>query len=450
MGSKIQGNNDVITTSGALNTTGVHEKAGRTVRPKLLFLAGYFPPAQAIASIRAWNIAKYLARLGWDVTVVTPDPSVWRHVEDPAKVSAELALEGIRRVTTGHRWRCLIPEHLNCRNEGIGWFLGGLCRKVGRAFCVDTGIGWIKEAERACSALRTQDVDVILATGNPFASFTLARSMSQKLRRPYVLDYRDAWTVPQYDKPLRKKVCALEAELVASASAVTIISKSLLRNRLSQPAHVVTNGFDPEEMVQVKPHDFQHFAIVYAGTFHPPKIVITPVMQALRLLKERPLAQGMTWRFHYYGPEEHHVLTEAEREGVSDRVIVHGRVSRQEALSAVRGSGVTVAITSVIEESAAADKGIVTGKLFDALGLQVPVLLIGHCGSDVEAIIETSGAARLVTAKNLDGMVSFFQDLMAGEIPKARFPEAFAWPNIIRKLDTILRTSVAGNCQSRH
>ena len=58
------------------------------VRPKLLFLVWNFPPVQAIASVRTWNVAKYLARLGWDVTVVTPRPELWRHLESPEKVQA--------------------------------------------------------------------------------------------------------------------------------------------------------------------------------------------------------------------------------------------------------------------------------------------------------------------------------------------------------------------------
>src|SRR5262245_44782469 len=68
-------------------------------RPKLLFLAFYFPPARAVACVRAWNIAKYLVRLGWEVTVVTPKPSVWRYVEDPQKVTAEVTRERIRRIS---------------------------------------------------------------------------------------------------------------------------------------------------------------------------------------------------------------------------------------------------------------------------------------------------------------------------------------------------------------
>jgi hypothetical protein len=61
------------TMSGGLS------RAGSKDRPKLLFLVWNFTPVQTIGSVRTWNIAKHLARLGWDVTVVTPEPKLWRH-----------------------------------------------------------------------------------------------------------------------------------------------------------------------------------------------------------------------------------------------------------------------------------------------------------------------------------------------------------------------------------
>ena len=91
--------------------------------PKLLFLAWNFPPVQAIASVRTWNLAKYLSRLGWKVTVVTPQPEVCKHIEGPAQVEVELAEEGIQRILTDHKWRCLEPVHLACGNDGVVWFL---------------------------------------------------------------------------------------------------------------------------------------------------------------------------------------------------------------------------------------------------------------------------------------------------------------------------------------
>src|SRR5918912_1258865 len=129
-------------------------------RSRLLFLAYPFPPLRNTACVRTWNIAKHLARLGWDITVVTPHPSVWRSLDNPGGAIAALNLEGIRCIFTDHRWRCLSPEPLSCWNQGLGWFVGGICRKVVRCLGIDKEIGWLKAAEWACATLSAQDIDL--------------------------------------------------------------------------------------------------------------------------------------------------------------------------------------------------------------------------------------------------------------------------------------------------
>jgi hypothetical protein len=87
-----------------------------------------------------------------------------------------------------------MPDLFKCWNEGLGWLIGGVCRKVARQLAIDDGIGWVKPAEQACSGLRKEDVDIILVSGPLFAAFGLARRVSDRLWRPYVLDYRDPKT----------------------------------------------------------------------------------------------------------------------------------------------------------------------------------------------------------------------------------------------------------------
>jgi glycosyltransferase involved in cell wall biosynthesis len=414
-------------------------------RPKLLFLAYYFPPMNVSACVRTWNVAKYLVRSGWDVTVVTPNPSVWRNADNPEKVAEDLDVEGIRRLLTGHQWRCLSPGHLKCWDTGMGWFIGGVCRKVSTYFGVEREIGWRDEAEKVCATLSSQDVDLILASGAPFVNFELAKRLARKLGCAYVLDYRDPWLVhPKCRRAARETLLRVESALVEESSAVTVVSESLLSRQLKMgpTLHVITNGFDPEELSDVEPYEFGHFAIIYAGNFYFPKRVITPVMQALKRLKEKETPRKVQWKFHYYGVHGDHVREEAQKFCVSERVVIHGRVSRTQALSAVRGSSVAVVITSVLEEKAEQDGGIVTGKLFESLGMKVPTMVIGPLGSDVERILETTGLARHVTAGNIDGMVSFLEELMSGKVPPAKNPEMYAWPNIIGKLDAVLRNVV--------
>jgi len=419
-----------------------------TQRPKLLYLARSFPPAIAPACVRTWNSAKYLSRLGWEVSVVTPGPSVWRQLENPEKVDAALEHEGIRRILTDHQWRCLEPDYLTGWDHGLGWVAGGICRKIARHLGVDSGFGWVGQAEEACSLLTPNDVDIILATGSPFASFNLAHRLSQRLGRPYVLDYRDPWTGnPHASRKSRPNTRREEARLLAHCAAVTIVSSSWgtyldEQFHIGSKLHIISNGYDPDELEQIEPYDFDHFAIVYTGNFYPPKRVISPLLAALRCLKENTKITREEWYFHYYGRHGNHVHEEAIRFGVLDRVVLHGTVSRSEALSAMRGAGIVVVITSVAQEITSGDKGIVTSKIFDALGLGARILLISPPGSDIETIAENTNVARRFNADETENMAAFLKDALASQIPELKNIEEYAWTNIAKKLNVIFRTAL--------
>lgn len=420
-------------------------------KPKLLFLAHAFPPWNAPGSVRLWNIAKYLTRLGWQVTVVAPDPSLLRKAEDPEKVTILLAEEGIKRLVTGYRWRCLSPEDVKCWNQNLGWFVGGICRTIARKLGIERSLGWIKAAEQACSKLSPMDVDLILASGSPFVAFRLAKTLSDRLDRPYVLDYRDLWTGNAHETRIsRSATIREEASLLQSCAAVTIVSPSWgvaldRRYCVGEKLHAVSNGYDPSEMATVQPYDFGHCAFVYAGGFYPPKRVITPFLAALKRLKENLNENRSNWYFHYYGSEDGHVREEADRFGVNDRIVLHGRVSRREVLSAVKGASLAVVITSIEDEGTLEDKGIVTGKIFEAIGVGTPVLLIAPKDSDATTTTETTGLVKSFLGTDIQGMAWFLTEVVGGQVPDSKNAEMFSWPNIGKQLDAILCNVIAAN-----
>src|SRR5262249_20114884 len=65
-----------------------------------------------------------------------------------------------------------------------------------RVYHPDIAMGWIapavKAIQRACERKRA---DVIWATAGPVSSFYVAEQASRRTGIPYVLDFRDAWTI---------------------------------------------------------------------------------------------------------------------------------------------------------------------------------------------------------------------------------------------------------------
>ncbi|MGH9368023.1 MAG: glycosyltransferase [Thermoanaerobaculia bacterium] len=394
--------------------------------------------------MRAYNIAKWLSRRGWEVTVVTPAVEVWRNPESAGEVELMLAREGIRCIRTEHRWRVLSPAHLAGPDSWAWLVAGGVVRRAARLSGFEVEVGWLSEAERACAGLEGQDVDLILATGAPFTSFELASRLAGRLRRPLVLDYRDLWTTNPHVGPPRESAFAAEKALLRRCAAAIAVSPGVADSLQSQcppgmRVHVITNGHDPEELAEIRPIRFDHFAIVYAGVFYPPKRVITPVMAAFQQLKSlRPV--GADWRFHYYGLQSDHVRSAAAEHGVGDKVFLHGLQPRRKVLAAVKGAGVSVIIASVEQSASRRDRGIVTGKVFDAIGLGTPMLVVAPAGSDLEAIVRTAGRGGRFDGTETDRMASFLANAIEGRVPPSGQPAVYAWPNMVTELDAVLRS----------
>ena len=283
-----------------------------TRQPRLLFLAYYFPPVPCIASVRSWNLAKYLSKQGWQITVVTPDSRFWRSVDRPALVTQQLDQYGIQRLFTGHRLRFLNNAYLKNRGGRLGHFFARAFSRLAReCWELDIEVGWNAAVTAATRHLRPGDFDVVLVTGKPYPAFEVAQRLASRLQCPYVLDYRDPWTAspafrskPGY--PHARGRFKRETKVLADCAAVTIVSQShaLALDEafgVGDKVHVLTNGFDPEEIAAIEPCKFGHFAIVYAGSVSLPLISLEPVMAALERLRTSSAGGLPDWRFHYYG-----------------------------------------------------------------------------------------------------------------------------------------------------
>lgn len=412
-------------------------------RPRILFLAFYYPPARSAGVPRARYLSEQLVHRGWEVTVVTPAPSSWSRPEDPADTDRRLARDGIRRLSTGmrHTWR--MAGIMGPEPGGAVGFARWAAARASARLGFDRYAGWEAEIERACAPLAPGDIDVVLATGSPFVSFPAARRVADRLGVPFVLDYRDPWTDnPHGSGSGDRKHRSIEDSLLADAGAVVTVSEgfaSLLGGRIADPdkIHVISNGYCPTHLRSVTPTNFGHFAIVHAGQLYPPKRIVDPLLLALREFdRRRPDAD---WRFHCYGPHGRQVTAAAARVGLAGRVVDHGRVSRAEALSATCGAGLAAVITSVLPIASAADLGVVPGKAFEAIGLGTPVLAIGPAGSDLDRILRRIGRGAMLHAHDTIGIAAHVGAIIDGPPLRPTPPEEYGWPSLGMRLDLLLR-----------
>ena len=410
----------------------------------LLLVAYHFPPCNTIGSYRPYYMAKHLSKLGWRVIVITPDPKLWNYIEPFYEALDLEEAADIKLIKTGHLLRGLNPSHLKTQRFPGAHLIFGCMRVIVRKLFIDRSIGWYHPALRACRGLETENIDLILATGPPIISYIIAQKLSQRLNCPYVIDYRDLWTEnpmtinrePAWTKRQEQRV-------FDRAKGVTIISDSLgmvLSDRFGQAdkIRVIHNGFDADDFERIGKTQFDEFAIVYTGRFFPPTREIAPFFLSLQKAAESSDKLAKNIKFHYYGSDGEYVDREAARLGAGSFLVNHGSVTRDEALAAVRGADLSLVVVNVLDKLSLADRGVVTGKLYESLGIGTPILLIDSPDSDAARIVTETRCGWVFPASETDELANFLITQLTSSTDLKCNKERFAWNNLAKELDSFL------------
>jgi glycosyltransferase involved in cell wall biosynthesis len=159
----------------------------------------------------------------------------------------------------------------------------------------------------AKSYLAKHEVDIIIATGEPFVLFKYASKLSSKYKIPWIADYRDPWTQDKSrgNNPIRIfKDKLLERYFLASVSGITTVSEFFLneitQNVKSNVSLICPNGFDEENInaVQKISQGDSTLSIGFVGTiysWHPLEIFLKVVADFLTINPDKNI------HIYFYG-----------------------------------------------------------------------------------------------------------------------------------------------------
>jgi glycosyltransferase involved in cell wall biosynthesis len=389
--------------------------------------------------------------LGWSVTVISAKDTSYSRRTAVRHVAEACRAEGINWISYGAAvWAAenngaAVPRLARLRSR-FRRLTQGVVRRVlfmrwPDIWCFISGVQLL--------CVRARKPDVILATGMPFGAFVLARLLSHRYRVPYVLDYRDPWSVNPYRETTQRGFLAqqLERWVLARASKTIMVSDS---QAIAQHDHfpqypqpiVITNGFDPEQLRDVEERWSSGCALVYAGILYPGKRDLDPVFAAMARARTLANCPRLPIELHYYGPHSHLVRLAAKKHSVSDFVFCHGLVSRAEALSAIKSAQIAVVVTGMDDQATAAERGIMTGKIFEALGLGTRILLISPRDSDARQLLSDTQCGKAFCASEIDGIANWLVEHGSNPVLKSTPPERCSWATLACTFDQVLRDAI--------
>ena len=366
---------------------------------KVLLVTVYFPPAGGGGVQRPLKFATHLPGLGVETHVLAPDDPKWIHRDD------ELPTPTLAWV---HRARFIGPTGRRPAEELHGKVgLERYARRaslLGRRFLVpDENVTWnLTGIPAAIRIVRQEGIDVVITTSPPGSNHLIGAAVKRATGVRWVADLRD----PLVDHPHRDTQRALVrakeqpknavAALVAhQADAIVTVSDAIadeMRARSPRgPVVTIANGSDFEDFagLEYRPA-VDRFRITHAGSFfgrRDPR----PFLTALGRVDD------VVARF--VGD-----FRSTDREwasGIADRIELIPYAPHRQALELQRDSE---ALLLLIPEAEGRGRGILSGKVFEYLAAERPILaLVPPDGAAAELLRET-GAGVVVAPGDVDGI----------------------------------------------
>lgn len=276
-------------------------------------------------------------------------------------------------------------------------------------FIPDSKVRWFPSGVLASlKAARQEGAEVIFSSSYPYTVHLIALWVQKFYHRPWIADFRDPWVGNEAmakDIPLRRKADAwLERKVVQHASYVINVTSSITdmyKARYPEYAEkfvTITNGFDPQDFVKVVPHAFAKFTLIHTGILSKKRSPEALVRGLEKLLAERPeLKDKLQVVFVGYLPDEFKQMFQDSM--VSEIFQVWPYVPHSVCLDYLAGAQLQLLIFDDSPETKAA----YSGKIFDYIGTQKPILGIVPEGVAAD-LIRKKGIGTVVAIGDAEGV----------------------------------------------
>lgn len=282
----------------------------------------------------------------------------------------------------------------------------------GNFFIPDPRKGWNKHAWREVKRIhKSTPISCVITSTPPHSTNLVGIKIRKKLNIPWIADLRDPWTeIYYYPQLLRTRPAFLmdqkyERQTLKQADVIVTVSKTIcesLRKKVhgvdKDKFHVIYNGYDAEDFEQLEPLNEKQsgITIAYAGVMAP-NYGLTSLLQAWKLAFETN-QNGVFLKLIGYASDE--VKRQLEEVIGKEHFICTGYLPHSEALRHMKAAdGLLLMIPQTPD-----NKGILTGKLFEYLACQKPIIGIGPEDGEAAAIIREQNAGKMIEYGDYQGL----------------------------------------------
>lgn len=424
---------------------------------KILILTYYWPPAGG-AGVQRWlKFAKYLAEMGFELHIYTPenpeapafDNSLLKDVPANAIIIKKPIWEPFeifKKLTNkkGNLNAGFLSEEKKDKtkwSEKLALFVRA------NLFIPDAKMFWIRPSVRFLEQyIKDQKIELIISSGPPHSLHLIALKLQKILAIKWVADFRDPWTNIDFYKELPtlqlvdKYLHKLEKNVLQRADKVIVVGPQMKKEfkniaPLAQ-IEIITNGFD-SEIAQNSFLDTK-FSIVHIGSINVGRNHES-FYQAIHHLVEENKSFKNSLQIKFIGKVDFEVKENISKYHL-EPYIEFIKYIPYDQISKIQQSARLLYLPLNNTPNA---KGILTGKFFEYLAAKRPIIAQGPKDGDVAQILLETNAGKIFDFDDKKALKeeikNQFQDFLTGTTHfESRNIEQYNRKNLTQKLVEIL------------
>jgi len=378
---------------------------------KVLIVSLYFPPAGGGGVQRPLKFATHLPALGIETHVLAPDDLRWIHIDEELQAPTQAWVHRARYV--GPRGRRPAEELYG--RQGLDRVSRQASLTLRRFLLPDENVAWnLTAIPAALKIVREEGIDLVLTTSPPSSVHLVGAAVKRRTGARWIADLRDSVIAHPHRRAERIAVRVKEhgehavARLVARyADAIVCVSDAIAGEAEAfKPAgHVVTiaNGSDFDDFEGLEYRASARFRITHAGSFFG-KRDPRPFLTALAESGFPDVVARFVGDFR-----------SADRDwaaglGLDDRLELHPYVPRRRSLELQRDSE---ALLLLIPEAGGRGRGVLSGKVFEYLAAERPILAAVPPDGAAAALISELGAGPVASPDDVPALRAALEGLVA-------------------------------------
>jgi len=394
---------------------------------KILIVSYYWPPSGGSGVQRWLKFAKYLPDLGYETHVYTPENPDFSVVD--VNLEKEIPKEVIvvkRPIKEPYVYYRALLGKKNSEGTNFG-FTNSNKKSLAQQFAIwvrsnlfipDARKWWVKPSVKFLKKyIAENNIETIVTTGPPHSMHLIGLGLKKEFgdNLTWIADFRDPWTRIYTNQELKisglaqKKLESLERQVLGKCDKLITVS-DFLKQEFEQlgakgKSYAIYNGFDSSDYLQNEPNlpkENKKFVISYIGLFPGLSNPIN-LWKNLKQIFDSNKDFKNVLKIVLVGNIDNSILQDLEENDLMNFVELKGIVSHNEAVEFQKTSDLLLLCIPNVENS----KGILTGKLFEYLASEKPIIAFGDVKGDVAQILKETQAGELFSYQENDKISEF-------------------------------------------